>query len=204
MIDVFPLFASPLAEIRVEENLDYIMEYANKEEFALGYQSANNGSLCSKNRRIVEEYSDIKTLLKDYFYKFSQEFLRYDGEFEITTSWFSKVERGGCQFHFHKNSFYSGVLYFGEYDNKNGGEIQFNNQLAQFTDYTIIPRDYYIGNCNEYNVYPTKNLLLLFPSYLSHRIGDYKGKTPRYSLAFNVVPIGEYGQSDSTYNTEWI
>ena len=70
MIDVFPLFASPLAEIRVKENLDYIMEYANKEEFALGYQSANNGSLCSKNRRIVEEYSDIKTLLKDYIYKY--------------------------------------------------------------------------------------------------------------------------------------
>ena len=96
------------------------------------------------------------------------------------------------------------TLYFGAYDNKNGGEIQFNNPLAQFTDYTIIPRDYYIGNCNEYSVYPIKNLLLLFPSYLSHRIGDYKGKTPRYSLAFNVVPIGEYGQSDSTYNTEWI
>ena len=74
MIDVFPLFASPLAEIRVKENLDYIMEYANKEEFALGYQSANNGSLCSKNRRIVEEYSDIKTLLRIIFINFHKSF----------------------------------------------------------------------------------------------------------------------------------
>ena len=28
--------------------------------------------------------------------------------------------------------------------------------------------------------------------------------TTRYSLAFNIIPVGEYGSQDSTVNTEWL
>ena len=28
--------------------------------------------------------------------------------------------------------------------------------------------------------------------------------TTRYSLAFNLFPIGEYGDGDSSYNTDWL
>ncbi len=203
-LDVFPLFASPLIQIRVRENLDKVMSYANSQEFVVGSQTGNNGSQCSKDRRVLEKYSDIRDIIMQYFCISSHEILRYDGSFKMTTSWFTKVEQGGSQFHFHKNSFYSGILYFGEYDNKNGGSLQFNNPLEQFPDYKIVPSEYYIGNCNEYGVYPIQNLLLFFPSYLSHRIDEYTGDKPRYSLAFNIVPIGEYGSNDSTYSTKWM
>ena len=82
----------------------------------------------SKDRRILERYLDLKELLLDYFNQFSEEVLRYDGEFNITTSWFTKIKTGcSSQYHCHKNSFYSGVLYFGDYSNDNGGAIKFNN-----------------------------------------------------------------------------
>ena len=204
-MEVFPLFASPLAQLQIREDIDELNDVVQKESFRFTASPGSHRAEISKDLRVLEKYADFRQLMLKYFYQFSKEFLKYDGEFGISTSWFTKI-RTGCssQYHFHKNSFYSGVLYFGEYSNDNGGAIRFNSPLEQFSDYQISPKEYYIGNCNEYNVYPIKNLLLLFPSYLSHRIGDYKGKTPRYSLAFNVVPIGEYGQSDSTYNTEWI
>ena len=140
----------------------------------------------------------------DYFYKFSTSFLKYDGEFDITTSWFTRIRKNcSSQYHFHKNSFYSGVLYFGEYSNEKGGAIKFNNPLQQFIDFQITPKQYDIYNCDEYGVYPQKNILIVFPSYLSHMIDTYHGKDPRYSLAFNIVPIGKYGESDSEYRTDW-
>ena len=78
-------------------------------------------------------YLDLKELLLDYFNQFSEEVLRYDGEFNITTSWFTKIKTGcSSQYHFHKNSFYSGVLYFGDYSNDNGGAIKFNNPIEQW------------------------------------------------------------------------
>ena len=46
-------------------------------------------------------------------------------------------------------------------------------------------------------------MLVLFPSYLNHKILEHKSEFPRYSLAFNIVPIGEYVDEDSTYNTSW-
>ena len=32
---------------------------------------------------------------------------------------------------------------------------------------------------------------------------DNTSDNPRHSLAFNFIPIGEYGVGDSTYNTNW-
>ena len=55
----------------------------------------------------------------------------------------------------------------------------------------------------ETGMYPHKNQLILFPSYLKHRICEQKSDKTRYSLAFNIVPIGGYGYGDSQYNTEW-
>ena len=201
---VYPLFASPLVTMRVKENIDELGEYVKKEPFGVGTQPGNKGSQASRDKRILEKYNNLNDLMLKYFYEFSRIHLRYDGLFKISTSWFTKVEKGqSSQFHFHKNSFYSGVLYFGKYDPKNEGSIQFANPIEQFSDYQIIPREYYIGNCNEYRAYPEKNILLLFPSYLSHRIDTYLGNKPRYSLAFNIIPVGQYGEGDSFYDTNW-
>ena len=46
-------------------------------------------------------------------------------------------------------------------------------------------------------------MLLFFPSYLWHTILNNHSDKPRYSLAFNLIPLGHYGSGDSTYNTEW-
>ena len=35
------------------------------------------------------------------------------------------------------------------------------------------------------------------------RIGEHRSKITRHSLAFNIVPIGKYGEYDSSYDTNW-
>ena len=64
-------------------------------------------------------------------------------------------------------------------------------------------QDANIHNSKEWFVKPKKNLLLFFPSYLWHAVMNNTSDNPRHSLAFNFIPIGEYGVSDSTYNTNW-
>ena len=44
---------------------------------------------------------------------------------------------------------------------------------------------------------------MFFPSYLKHRIMYHEDNAPRFSLAFNIVPISRYGSFDSSYDIDW-
>ena len=54
-----------------------------------------------------------------------------------------------------------------------------------------------MSNCKSFELKPEKNKLIFFPSYLRHKIKIHKGDTVRYSLAFNIIPIGDVGYYDS-------
>ena len=85
-----------------------------------------------------------------------------------------------------------------------GGSIQFNSPIEQLSDFQINPNQWFIGNANLWGVYPTKNLLLFFPSYLRHEIQVNNSNIKRCSLAFNIVPVGKYGAKDSIVDTDWL
>jgi hypothetical protein len=44
------------------------------------------------------------------------------------------------------------------------------------------------------------NVLILFPSDLEHSIEKNLSEENRYSLAFNILPLGEIGSEDSKIN----
>ena len=67
-----------------------------------------------------------------------------------------------------------------------------------------MPSNWTIQNSTIWKIQPQKNCLLIFPSYLQHSIEKSIEDTTRYSLAFNIIPVGEYGSQDSTVNTEWL
>jgi len=57
----------------------------------------------------------------------------------------------------------------------------------------------YINDKNKYSntewiVKPSKGILLIFPSNLQHRINLNTSDKIRYSLAFNVVPVGTFNK----------
>ena len=195
MVNAIPLFATPLIHMKVKENTDQLQksyEYLTTE--------THFKNSMSKDIRILKKFPRIEKIFLNYFDKIAKEVFLYDETFRITTSWITKTEDTQSEMHNHKNSFYSGVYYFDDYT-EDSGSLQFKNPLFSHSDFYLTPREWSIMNSNSWNVSPEKNLLIFFPSYLEHRIVNNKGK--RRSLAFNIVPIGEYGSGDSNYNLYW-
>jgi len=202
-MNLTPLFATNLIEdvIDDDELLSKLQSLVDDYEF--DSQDVTNKSESSVSKRILSDHPDIGLSILSRFHYANKSAFHYPCNFAITTSWLTKTTRGGySQLHHHSNSFYSGILYFGDYD-EDGAEIKFSSPIDIFSTFYIIPNEWNVHNCLEWSITPQRGTLLFFPSYLKHSIGEHKSDTTRYSLAFNIVPLGEYGDGDSTYSTKW-
>ena len=118
---------------------------------------------------------------------------------------FTKIEKEGyCNFHSHRHCLYSGIYYFDNNYSEKSAKICFRSSLNQFSDYWIKSKNDDIISASKWCITPETKKLILFPSYLEHAILKHNEDTTRYSLAFNLFPIGEYGDGDSSYNTDWL
>ena len=196
MDNIIPAFSSVIATDTIWENTNVL-----KKEKNFAYNNLQNNS--GKNFKILEKYPKVKNILLNKFKKFSKEKLNYTENFAISTSWITILEKGDqSQQHCHKNSFYSGVYYFDEYEQGEGGKLEFQTPLINFPDFYLIPEKWNSLNTRVIEITPVKNLLVLFPSYLLHRVLPYHGTSLRKSLAFNIIPIGDHGENDSFSNNQ--
>ena len=202
--EVGSIFGTPIGLVKIEQNTD-ILQFSN-----IDYKTVSDILIQGKpvsGSRILESYPEIKKILLDHFISFSDGVLGLNCNFEITTSWLTKCEKGEeSRLHLHGNSFWSGVYYYGE-NYCESSSIEFEHPLINhIRDYGfyVIPEKETQYNKLAQRVIPSKNMLVLFPSYLKHRIVTHTSDIPRYSLAFNIVPIGHYGGGDSQYDTKWI
>jgi uncharacterized protein (TIGR02466 family) len=88
--------------------------------------------------------------------------------------------------HIHANSVLSGAFYL----TSNNSDIVFINPSSKFINYEW--GNNVIENYNEYNspvwsIKPLENDLLLFPSWLSHRVEPNLSKKNRISISFNLA-----------------
>lgn len=199
--DVIPMFSSPLFSVIVNEDTDELKE-SNSKFIASTLQGLDN--LENTTFTILDEHPRVKNILLSYWKKVNKEFLFNDCEHIISTSWITKIERGQfSQVHWHKNSYYSAVYYYDDYDDECADLIMLN-PLDKFTDfYTPSSDQNNIFTSAVWGAKPKKNKLLFFPSYISHSVGQHRSNSSRYSLAFNICPIGEYGNGDSYMDTRW-
>ena len=193
---IHPLFPSPLVEHHLSDKICSLLKRdCEREKYEL---NSDEGSYASINIKVLSKLSNVEKAILDIFHQYAQDSLDYDGQFKISTSWYTKVEnKFSSQYHHHKNSFYSGIIYFDQYQPEDEGFLYLTNPLDKYTDFLIKP-----NKSNPLNTYltiipPEYNKIIFFPSYLSHKIGEFKGKV-RYYLAFNIVPKGEYGDGDSS------
>ena len=194
-----PLFASYLTAIDLDYNPQELKNQPIKFQSTHG---RSENSLISCDLRVLEKYPKTKKVLLDAFKTVAQN-LDYDNDFKITTSWFTAAESNQKSHqHSHKNSFYSGIYYFDKYTD-NCGILKIISPVLQLSDFNIIPLHTTIKNCGNWEITPRHNLVVFFPSYLQHYIDNHNDDMTRYSLAFNIVPTGEYGFADSAYNTSW-
>lgn len=206
--EILPLFSSPLAVTIIEENTDALNNYQN---FLRSHNDNISNTTSNKNfndkRRILECYPEIRDILLNKFKGYSDQILKYDNDYMITTSWITNVDQGGsAQLHLHKNSLYSGVYYFQDHYPKGCAQLEFSSPVSQLSDFMISANesDCDIINSHSWKINPQPRLLIFFPSYLMHQVLVHRNDKSRRSLAFNIVPLGSYGKGDSKYDHQWI
>ena len=203
---VASIFPTPLIQVEVEEDTSELLGH---NQYTVSNQQMDDYENPGSSRRVLEEYSKTKEILLNKFTLVAEKLLGYKKrDYAITTSWFSLTNKGeGSQLHTHKNTFWSCVYYYQEEYSEGTGKILFENPNQLLFDF-------YFGDCDieqfnylnftTYKVTPKSNLLLIFPSYLAHQILKHNNDISRSSLAFNIVPLGRWGEGDSYYDQAWV
>ena len=113
--------------------------------------------------------------------------------YRIYNSWLTKViPKGSSLSHNHSNSWLSGI-YYPQSDPGFSVKLFHDVNLPFHTP----PTEYNIYNSKEWEIIPEDNALILFFSPLRHQIMPNQSTKERVSLAFNLLPTGEFGASDS-------
>ena len=201
--DIEELFPTPLIKVKVEENteqLKFINDYTTS--------SVDKNGQTLGNMRVLEQHPNIRDLLLSKFNHVAEEYLKYKRrKYIITTSRITQTKIGSrSQLHSHRNSFWSGVYYFQDEYEMGSAKLSFSNPNEHRADVFFDESDieqYTKSNSNAWIITPKSKMLLLFPSYLEHEILIHNVNTERLSLAFNIMPTGRWGTSDSTFDTSW-
>ena len=199
---VVPLFPSVLYSTNLQDDYDEIYDDMTSSYNFISTNSTEH-TYISDGYRILDNYPDLHKRLTTEFEFFKNEVMKwYNTDFKIVTSWLTKTEKNGTSLmHCHKNSFYSGVLYFQSMEDM--APIEFTNTSVDPGSWMIntpAPQDQSPINAQSWVINPNKNDLIFFPSHLFHRVRDHQSDDPRYSLAFNIIPVGYIGDSDSRVN----
>jgi len=205
-LKVRELFSIPLLKMKVWEDTEELNDCDDYILSKLQVTSPEQAQIANSadKYRILERYPKTKKILLDYT-RSSLDRMGYSCRFDISTSWLTYNVKGEhVQLHNHKNCYWSAVYYYGYYGDRNsGGQLDILNPLPDMSSYK--PN---IKNVNKFTtpitkVIPERKDLIIFPSFLNHTVTPVQSDIPRKSLAFNIVPIDNYGDADSTYDTSW-
>jgi hypothetical protein len=193
------LFPTPVFGTTVPKGLPNLDKIKTYKHISVGNESRN--VYMTENLSVLDDFPEEKKFFLDKFNEIKNDYLRHTNtEFIITRSWGTKTEKNSySQFHKHCNNYYSGVFY-PDNGTTDSAPIEFHNPLEVYHSYQIGVEDSNDFNMGICSINPDKNMLIFFPCYLKHRIGTHLSGTPRHSIAFNIHPVGKYGDRDSTVN----
>jgi len=202
--NIIPAFSKPIAYEILHlpdihyQNIDKAFDESNIEY--VHYNHGNNKKYgISKDLHVLNNpvLKDFKDIILNEIKIYWENDLELDCKYALTTSWFTHLnDNSKGDWHNHSNSYLSGVFYFGDYFS----EIKFRD-FTKTSSYGFSKKSFNLYNSTEWIIKPEKGLLLLFPSELHHSI--LPSEKERKSMAFNIIPIGEYGEGDSKVNIKY-
>ena len=121
------------------------------------------------------------------------DFLKYKyTDCYITDCWANICRKGEShRAHIHPNNIISGVYYAAA--PQGCGDIVFDDPRAQAK--VLIPDilDHTALNTHEFRVEPADGMVILFPSWLNHRVAVSQSSQERVSISFNIMLRGDIG-----------
>ena len=196
-INLFPTTISgKTLENITDKEINTFIEYISK----LPYETDMQYGKTSLTQNLLD-YSIFQNLKKEILISSKNYLNEIDHKFtdiQISCSWANILKKGQkIQEHIHSNSYISGVFYLNK-----GSNINFFSKLIDF--WKFLPDTDYLKRNNfnnknqrqwgNYKIPPVPKLLLIFPSWLPHSVQPLEEDINRYSIAFNIIPKGEFGE----------
>jgi uncharacterized protein (TIGR02466 family) len=187
---IIPLFPRVCALYVLEEDLSELNKIKS-----FKFKKIDTGSHGTDSFKVLEYFPSIKKLVMEKFYEFKDNILSMNStNFKISTSWGTKIEPNGMGgLHNHRNTYYSGILYWETFE---GSRLELVDLFKQ--GIMVMPDKWNDFNYQHFHLNTMKNNLFFFPSEIYHRISINNSENTRYSLAFNIMPIGNIGYEDSS------
>ena len=97
---IYPLFSKVVYQNIIDDlNFKKIVKDINDDFIDAGYRTkldVSNISMASQNKNVLEnkKFKKIKDRILKEFEYFNDHILKYENKFKITTSWFTKTEKG--------------------------------------------------------------------------------------------------------------
>ena len=187
---IYPLFSMPVMALSLEIDNNKLLKHIKN----ITYRDNINSDKCylSESVKILENKKLKKE--KEIFLKAIKKYLTllgYTQGFKILNSWSTKVKQNyQSQPHVHTNTWISGVYY-----TQDDSSIRFIKNWANSSFFNLeFNNSTNIYSATKWDLKVKKNTLLIFPSELQHKIKKNTLKEIRYSIAFNVLPIGSFNK----------
>tara|TARA_B100000809_G_scaffold37297_1_gene32639 strand:- start:223 stop:894 length:672 start_codon:yes stop_codon:yes gene_type:complete len=170
-------------------------------ENTMDYRGSHNVAESTIKHDLLETSTlePLKQRILDEFRIFKNKVLRTeDLEFGITTSWATRSIPGKeAPFHYHSNCYYSGILYINVAPNS--GDICFKDFDSKSYSFDEKVKEWTIFNARTHSWTPENRDIIFFPAEVYHQFLVNKSNIDRYSIAFNLVPLGRVGTEDSEF-----
>ena len=189
-VDLFPT-------VILKEKLNNVFSHPHsfyKEKLiSLDYRNLGQQGSSSLSQKVLELdiFNDLKNSILNHSKVYLNTLNHHYEDVQIGSSWANILHKNqSITNHTHKNSYISGVFYF-----DHSSPIVFLNPLLTQWSFVgdLIPsspenqRSY-----SDFQINPEPGLLLIFPSWLMHSV-LHSPKDNRLSIAFNIIPKGEFG-----------
>ena len=187
-----PICSNALFIYKLDIKEDLTLKF-NEEKFN-PIEWEETSSLTGQDLNVLKKYENLEKEIHKAVDATIKEILMLKNiNYRIFSSWITKAQpKTSSDAHSHTNSWLSGV-YYPKGDPGFGIKFFYDNSLPFYTQ----PTEYNMYNSTEWSEFPEDNHLILFFSQLRHKIMPNKSTKDRFSLAFNILPKGEFGTSDS-------
>ena len=197
-IEVLPAFTIPIGVAKLgPEFCEPLKKFKGIEQFGVNEES---------DFYVLDKIPDLKRKLIKLFSAYINLKILHtpNQEYTITTSWITENKTGNPMgSHNHCNSYYSSVFYFDKVSKEHPALVLENPKLSE--GFRVEPLRTTPLNSKAYQAPLEEGIIIFFPSYLHHSHGGYEPtEVIRKSLACNYIPIGMYGEGDSTLDTRRI
>tara|TARA_R100000426_G_scaffold48643_2_gene35973 strand:- start:312 stop:938 length:627 start_codon:yes stop_codon:yes gene_type:complete len=194
-----PLFSKVFYVNNLELDYKKIIPLIDKDFSDTGYhndEDIKNPGQSSISKKVLErpKLKFLKKQLMKELHLYTKDVLKYDNEFKMTTSWFTRTySNQESNYHCHSNCMISSVLYI-QVDNSSG-DISFMDYSTE--RFCLDPREYNIYNSRSWRFKPVNGMVIFFPSEVFHKVLQSNSNIVRYSLACNYIPTGDLSMKSS-------